>query len=60
MAKNDAIVLQANFEGWKQRATDLGDIDPWLYYCVWTISQIIRRWWWGFGRWANWGRKWWR
>jgi hypothetical protein len=34
MATNDAIVLKANFEDWKQRATDLGNIDPWLYYCV--------------------------
>lgn len=34
MAVNDAIVLKANFEEWKRRADDLGEIDPWLYYCL--------------------------
>jgi hypothetical protein len=34
MAKNDAIVLQANFTDWKQRAEDFGTNDPWLYYCL--------------------------
>ena len=34
MSKNDAIVLQANFADWKNRAEDLGGIDPWLYYCL--------------------------
>ncbi len=34
MAKNDAIVLQANFADWKLRAEDLGSTDPWLYYCL--------------------------
>lgn len=34
MASNDAIVLKANFEDWKRRADGLGEIDPWLYYCL--------------------------
>jgi hypothetical protein len=34
MSKNDAIVLQANFDEWKQRAVDLKGIQPWLYYGV--------------------------
>lgn len=34
MATNDAIVLKANFEDWKQRVTDLKGIQPWLYYGV--------------------------
>jgi hypothetical protein len=33
MAKNDPIILQANFIDWKQRAEDFGATDPWLYYC---------------------------
>jgi hypothetical protein len=40
MATNDAIVLQSNFEGWKRRADGLDpDIDPWLYYCLNSISN---------------------
>lgn len=34
MSSNDVIVLQANFETWKQRASELKGFDPWLYYCV--------------------------
>ena len=34
MSANDAIVLKANFEAWKQRAIDLKGVDHWLYYCV--------------------------
>jgi hypothetical protein len=34
MAKNDAIVLEAHFEDWKRRTEGLGDVDPWLYYCL--------------------------
>jgi hypothetical protein len=34
MSANDAIVLKANFEAWKQRAVDLKGVDHWLYYCV--------------------------
>lgn len=34
MPSNDAIVLKANFEDWKQRANNLKGIQPWLYYCV--------------------------
>ena len=34
MSKNDAIVLKANFEDWKQRRADGLPGDPWLYYCV--------------------------
>jgi hypothetical protein len=34
MSANDAIVLKANFEDWKNAAGDLGTIDPWLYYCI--------------------------
>jgi hypothetical protein len=34
MSANDAIVLKANFDEWKQRIADLKGIHPWLYYCV--------------------------
>jgi len=34
MSSNDAIVLQANFADWKSRADDLGNVHPWLYYCL--------------------------
>jgi hypothetical protein len=34
VSANDAIVLAANFNEWKRRAEDLGDVDPWLYYCI--------------------------
>jgi hypothetical protein len=35
MSANDAIVLKANFEDWKQQRTvELQGLDPWLYYCV--------------------------
>jgi hypothetical protein len=35
MSSNDAIVLKANFDDWKQtRSAGLQGIDPWLYYCV--------------------------
>jgi hypothetical protein len=34
MSANDAIVLKANFEDWKQRMADINGLDPWLYYCV--------------------------
>lgn len=34
MSSNDAIVLQSNFGAWKERADDLGKVDPWLYYCL--------------------------
>jgi hypothetical protein len=26
--------LKANFEDWEQRVTDIGDVDPWHYYCI--------------------------
>jgi hypothetical protein len=34
MSKNDAIVLQANFDAWKQRTEGLAGVDPWHYYCL--------------------------
>jgi hypothetical protein len=34
MSANDAIVLKAHFEDWKQRIADINGFDPWLYYCV--------------------------
>jgi hypothetical protein len=34
MSANDAIVLKAHFEDWKQRIEDIKGFDPWLYYCV--------------------------
>jgi hypothetical protein len=34
MSQNDVIVLNANFDDWKQRASDLTEFDPWLYFCV--------------------------
>lgn len=34
MSKNDEIVLRANFDDWKNRADGIGNIDPWLYYCL--------------------------
>ncbi|MBI1867585.1 MAG: AIPR family protein [Methylocystis sp.] len=34
MSANDAIVLKANFEDWKQRIDDISGVDAWLYYCV--------------------------
>lgn len=34
MGKNDEIVLRTNYAEWKKRADDIGDIDPWLYYCL--------------------------
>lgn len=39
MSKNDAIVLKANFEAWKDRLADVSRVDPWLYYCV---EQFIK------------------
>jgi hypothetical protein len=34
MSNNDALILQANFNGWKEAAGNLGEVDPWLYYCL--------------------------
>lgn len=35
MSRNDEIVLQANFNQWKQEQGDgLNGLSPWLYYCV--------------------------
>ena len=35
MSKNDEIVLQANFNHWKNEQEDgLKGLSPWLYYCV--------------------------
>jgi hypothetical protein len=40
VATNDAIVLQANFSGWKKdRADGLTEANPWVYYC---ISQFVK------------------
>jgi hypothetical protein len=40
MSSNDAIVLQANFQEWKQeRAAGLTDVNPWDYY---TVSQFVK------------------
>jgi hypothetical protein len=39
MAKNDAVVLKANFDNWKAERGDGLDCDPWLYYC---IEQFVK------------------
>ncbi len=35
MSQNDAVVLQANFDAWKEgRGAGLTECSPWLYYCL--------------------------
>ena len=40
MSANDAIVLKANFEDWKQRIADIKGVDPCLYYCA---EQFVKQ-----------------